>query len=219
MPLTPHRPFVPYRTPSTQAPSIRGEEFRLSRPFVHGVQSERAGAELIPPIEHFLDAGPDKADDSLPEFNYGGDELPPVEHFVDPLPGVGAFSPDEHGSLTGDSTGMAGVYASSDSPVAATEEQEWVLTDWQEYDWRGAAALGEGADPQATDAWAATDWERRATPPIRDLRETAAQAIATALDRIAQRIRSGELAVVPGGGVPDQATIAAALAALLGVRG
>jgi hypothetical protein len=47
------------------------------------------------------------------------------------------------------------------------------------------------------------------------MRPTAAQAIASALDQIAQRIRSGELAA---GGATDPATLAATLAAILGKR-
>jgi hypothetical protein len=93
---------------------------------------------------------------------------------------------------------------------------EWGDTDWAQYDWRSAAALGE-ADHAASSAWSETDWEN-ASPPARDVRETAAKAIADALDGIARRIRDGELAIpAPGPGV-NPATIAATLAALLGVK-
>ena len=52
----------------------------------------------------------------------------------------------------------------------------------------------------------------------RDLPAPTANSIATALDEIARRIRDGELAVPGSGATPDPATIAATLAALLGVR-
>jgi hypothetical protein len=44
------------------------------------------------------------------------------------------------------------------------------------------------------------------------------QAIAKALEQIAQRIKSGELAAPVPGSATDPATIAATLAALLGIR-
>jgi hypothetical protein len=53
---------------------------------------------------------------------------------------------------------------------------------------------------------------------VRDFRQTAAQAIANALDEIAHRIRNGELVVPPPNLNTDPAAIAATLAALLGVR-
>jgi hypothetical protein len=49
-------------------------------------------------------------------------------------------------------------------------------------------------------------------------RPTAAQAIASALDEIARRIRDGELVVPPSAAVPDPTSIAATLASLLGIR-
>jgi hypothetical protein len=96
------------------------------------------------------------------------------------------------------------------------DESGWVETDWQHFDWRAAAALGDGVEAAASNEWATTDWEP-AAPILRDNRPTAAQAIASALDQIAQRIRDGELAVPGSGSLTDPATIAASLAAILGV--
>ncbi|HXG72773.1 MAG TPA: hypothetical protein VNJ04_19430, partial [Gemmatimonadaceae bacterium] len=127
---------------------------------------------------------------------------PPVEHFMD--------SGDD------DADRAAPTIPAFFPPPTSGEEPGWGQTDWQGYDWRSAGALGEGAE-QARDDWAATDWQA-APGPARDTRQSAAQAIAAALDQIAERIRSGELSVPSAELVTDQATIAATLAALLGVR-
>jgi hypothetical protein len=193
----------------------------------------RAAAEIadaLPPITRFLDDSPQpkyrtgKAEDA---FAYSGtrlddsEELPPVEHFTDPLPFSHSASAAGEEPRPGNSrVGTPSVAA--DGPPQRTddfgfEDSGWVDTGWQQFDWNGAAALGEAADPDASDAWSRTEWDtgvRRAREP----RETAAQAIASALDEIAQRIRKGEIIVPPPDLVHDPAAIAATLAALLGVR-
>jgi hypothetical protein len=139
------------------------------------------------------------------------DELPPIEHFTD--------------TLAEDDAPIVEVYTDSlmDPFGAATEEPQsdphgWEETDWQRYDWRAAAALGETGDPAASSAWAQTDWGKP-SGSVKDPRDTAAKAIADALDGIARRIRDGDLVIPPPpAAVPDPATIAATLAALLGVR-
>ena len=95
-------------------------------------------------------------------------------------------------------------------------ESGWLVDDWQQYDWRGAATLGDGVESQASNEWATTDWEV-GTPGARS-KPSAAQAIANALDQIALRIREAELTVPPPGALTDPGAIAATLAALLGVR-
>lgn len=211
----PERPFVPRQTPTKAQPAIGSADFTVSPPFVPGADRERmealrleyasdtrtAPAASLPPIEKFLDLStPNSAaavaadEDALEEASVEEDELPPVEHFIDPLPAVEDF-------------------AAADTPAA-----DWGETDWQRYDWRAAAALGESAsESEATTAWASTDWDSE-TPPPREPRPTAAQAIATALDQIAQRIRNGELALPSPGTASDPGAIAATLAALLGIR-
>jgi len=159
--------------------------------------------EQLPPIEAFLD-------------NEESDELPPIEHFLDPLPAVGSFAPDADGALI-DEAAVAGDYISAVATAHPVTGTGWGVDDWQQYDWRAAAALGDGVEAEASNEWATTDWGVGA-PAARDNRPSAAHAIANALDQIAQRIREGELTVPPPGGLTDPAAIAAALAALLGVR-
>jgi hypothetical protein len=139
-------------------------------------------------------------------------ELPPIEHFTE--------SAEDHGMYTAEPS-----VAESEDPFAgASREAEsdsfgWEETDWQRYDWRSAAALGEHTDPEASSAWAQTDWGIAGAPQPKDPRESAARAIADALDGIARRIREGDLVIPPApSAVPDPATIAATLAALLGVK-
>src|SRR6185503_3878234 len=183
--------------------------FRLYTPFVPGTVRSTVVAEsalesptaaqsqsdlnVLKPIEDYLDATPAsppspppyvQAEEDLAEvgeFEEEPDELPPVEHFIDSLPGAdefaGAFEPGSPGN------GSAGENASA--PAAGTSESGWGETDWQHYDWRAAAALGESANQEASSAWAATDWDG-SVPTGRELRNSAAHRIATALDEIAQ---------------------------------
>lgn len=221
MPQKPQRPFVPHRTPTTARPASTAAEFRLYRPFLPGSEREtvepdafmdsgvvQGQSELrvqLQPIGDFLDISPVSAlgyaqerseDFYANEPEDEADELPPVEHFLDPLPPVQYFRADAEGTVA---------------------DSGWVETDWQQYDWRAAAALGETSVDEASTAWATTDWDRAAHRP-RDQRESAAHAIATALDEIARRIREGDLSPSGPGPMTDPATIAATLAALLGVR-
>jgi hypothetical protein len=225
---SPHRPFVPHRTPTTAQPAVNASEFRLSRPFVPGAEREAAvtfRAELtnvakggspasLNPIEDFLDLSPETAtpvardsngDEFTGDFEESSDELPPVEHFLDPLPPVDEFAPGSPIALEGN------------GPSSSTLASEWAEMDWQQYNWGAVAALGENGDAAASNDWAATDWDAN-RPRAKDARPTASDAIASALDQIAQRIRDGDLAVPMPGAETDPATIAAQLAALLGIR-
>jgi hypothetical protein len=149
------------------------------------------------------------------DFDEASAELPPVEHFLDPLPRVEEFeraggNPFDEASALGDAD--IGARVIEPNALAA----EWADTDWQQYDWRSLASLGEGAEAAASTEWASTDWDAN-RPRAKDERPTTAQAIASALDQIAQRIRDGELTAMPG--MPtDPATMAATLAAILGIR-
>ena len=231
MPQKPQRPFVPHRTPTHGRPAITASEFRLYAPFVPGAVREevevpapigsttrmdggaQSDASILRPIEDFLDTAPvappayQRATEDLPDvgdFEEDSYELPPVEHFIDSLPDVDQFASDAESAPVGVQT-----------PDAA--EAGWSETDWQNYDWRAAASLAATANDEATTAWASTDWDG-VVSRAREGRQTAAHAIAKALNEIAERIKAGELAVPGSGATPDPTTIAATLAALLGVK-
>jgi hypothetical protein len=180
---------------------------------------------LLRPIEDFLDTSPEVAsynqdtseDAYATEFDEEPDELPPVEHFIDELPAVDHFAPESEGASQGNGAGASGALEASRAQRPEPFDSGWLETEWQHFDWRAAAALGETANDEASTAWAATDWGGT-VPKTGDLRQTAADAIATALDEIAKRIREGDLAVPGSGPMADPSTIAATLAALLGVK-
>jgi hypothetical protein len=237
----PQRPFVPHRTPKASPHLVLRSEFRLARPFVPGSSREEVEAvtvnapveadaiqsrdrEQLPPIEAFLDSSSQHAEPQFTErageysSDFADDQHgpPPIEHFLDPLPAVAAFAPDVQGALIDESPPPID-YTSAAPTARIAGETGWVEDDWQQYDWRAAAALGDGVEAVASNEWARTDWDIDA-PAQRDGQPTAAQAIASALDQIARRIREGELRVPPPGALTDPSAIAATLAALLGVR-
>jgi hypothetical protein len=223
----PQRPFVPHRTPTRPRPAIaRGSEFHLAKPFVPGAPTEIP--ESLPGIDEFLDREPVAASPSATALRHvpgiedyletdyeEPDELPPVEHFLDPLPPVSEYSADPFSDYrTPDPSDVEHPRSTAEQTIA---ESEWLATEWQNFDWRAAAALGETGATEASNAWSTTDWGA-ASPRPKERGKTAAHAIAKALDEIAQRIRDGDLAVPGPGAMTDPATIAATLAALLGIR-
>lgn len=233
---SPQRPFVPRVTPTRAQQAVVAADFAISPPFIPGADRARVAAfrreyaaeiladplASLPTIEAFLDReapalyprAAEAPDDAVREALLAEeDELPPVEHFIDPLPAIGDFAGD--GSVEAERDARALGETASDENALASASAEWGETDWQQYDWRSAAALGEPADSEASTAWATTDWD--ATGPRKHVnRPTPAQAIASALDQIAQQIREGELPI--GGTAADPGSIAASLAALLRVN-
>jgi len=237
----PQRPFVPHRTPKSSSGIAASSEFRLSRPFVPDLEQVQtaigmsAGATGPTPVESAREPAlrgieefvhtyaatrhPETIDAReaygvpLEEDAY---ELPPIEHFTDPLPAVESFAP-ENGGATIEATADAMDYTSVGTSPPVPGSAGWVEEDWQTFDWRAAAALGDTPDAEATNDWATTDWDA-AAPLLRERRTSAAQAIANELDNIARRIRDGDLAPAGPGELGDPAAIAAKLAALLGVR-
>jgi hypothetical protein len=169
-----------------------------------------ADREQLPPIEVFLD-------DEVARGDEESREIPPVEHFLDPIPAVGSFAPDADGALIEESAVVD--YTSAAGSGRPATETAWGVDDWQRYDWRAAATLGDAVESQASNEWATTDWDAGSGKPTARNKLTPAQAIANALDQIAQQIREGDLAVpAPGAAPTDPGAIAATLAALLGVR-
>ena len=230
MPQRPQRPFIPHRTPKASRQVTTPSEFRVARPFVPGTSPEEAeAAPLKPPVEFPAVESPaaprpDREhlpsievflDDDVSPSDEESHEVPPVEHFLDPLPAVGSFAPDADGALMEESA-VAVDFTSTSATSRPETESGWLVDDWQQYDWRAAATLRDGAESQASNDWATTDWE--AGRSLAQNKPSAAQAIANALDQIAQRIREGDLSVPPPGALTDPAAIAATLAALLGVK-
>ena len=219
------RPFVP----GPAAPEGRGmAAFTSDASVVADLATTGSDVQVeIPPIDEFLkrpNASRGEASVSIEsayesESLQAVDELPPIEHFVDPLPEIAAFAPTDDEASFGVRESAFAEYASSTETTPDGAETDWIETDWQRYDWRSAAALGESgvADVEASNAWAETDWEAR-PPGRREQRQTAADAIASALDQIAERIRNGDLAVPSAGAATNPSAIVATLAALFGVR-
>jgi hypothetical protein len=168
--------------------------------------STQSEAQTLASIEQFLETEPAGVEPmpGITEYSY---ELPAVEHFVD--------GPAEDSLMTAaESTQTSDEYF-PDVAEAQSAETEWGEAEWQQFDWRSAASLGEAGDPAASDAWLDTDWDKSPMPPAAK-RESAAKAIADALDGIARRIREGELAIPSPGSGATPADIAATLAKLLG---
>ena len=103
-------------------------------------------------------------------------------------------------------------------PTEREQSGAWILEEWEQYDWKKAATLT--ADPDivaAQQAWGDLDWDdddRARTGS----RQRAPEMVATILEGIARRIRSGDLRVNGSPGMTEEAALTAALAALLGVR-
>jgi hypothetical protein len=214
----PQRPFVPHRTPNSSTGIATSSEFRLARPFVPDAEQAQsvvgmsAGAVQPMPIE----SEREPTLRGIEEFGQEDEfELPPIEHFTDPLPAVESFAPANENAMLEGADAMDYTSVGTSPPVPGSAG--WVEEDWQHFDWRAAAALGDAPDTAATNDWASTDWDAAAPLP-RERRPSAAQAIASALDNIARRIRDGDLAPAAPGELGDPTAIAAKLAALLGVR-
>lgn len=231
---SPDRPFVPRPTPTKSQPALGAADFTLSRPFVPGAEKDRiasirieseidggvAAPTALPPIERFLDVSAPIANDLAAddeafaeEYESEESELPPVEHFIDPLPAVEDFGAETNAAEQAD-------YEETESSIgtpalADSSTTDWIETDWQRYDWRAAAALGDTGENEASNAWASTDWDVPRSP---EGKATTPDAIATALDQIAQKLREGDLALPGQGTVSDPATVVATLAALLGIK-
>ena len=134
---------------------------------------------------------------------------PPIEEYVDELPSIDEFAPAPVEQQDWPSWGEP------ETPVESADQ--WQDAEWQGFDWGSAAGLGIGAgDVAAAQAWASTDWDNP-RDPVRPT-QSAAEALADALDQIVQRIRAGEVSLPAPKRVKDESAIAATLAALLGIQ-
>jgi hypothetical protein len=166
-------------------------------------------------------------------------QLPSIEEFVDDLPMIEEFlaaprveAAREHDwtetSLyrppTPPQSQPARVSPPRAVPAPDIDSEGWAAADWQSYDWRQVSSLGAPApeEMEAHAAWSSTDWEsttRHLTNLASRPGGLPAEEVATALDEIARRIRSGDLSLERFHGTPPEAAIAAVFAALLRTRG
>jgi hypothetical protein len=197
MPAFPSRPFV-----ATQADSNRPRAegpFVLLPPFVHGRSTQRA-----PVVEEQPAA------------------LPSIELFLDRTPLITEYAPAEPAEpeTLAVTEAVQSDWPSWGGPETspAVSGEEWGTTEWQRFDWSAASSLGgeAPADREAANAWAETDWSNPRDPATSA--QSAAEALAQALEQISQRIRAGELSVPGTDRVKDDAAIAATLATLLGIK-
>lgn len=156
--------------------------------------------EVLPSIRDFLDDLP-----SIDEFmDAGSSALPPIEEFLasHAVPASGVEPPD-------------------------VDAEGWAIARWQSFDWNGAAALGVGSPERLTspDSWDAQAWSGAPLSMGSGMLRrgasdgpASADEVVRALDGIARKIRSGELLIDRLTGVPPEAALAAAIAALLRMR-
>jgi len=154
----------------------------------------------------------------LPAIGEFLDELPPIEDFLAADADDSDGSTDSHEELP------------SIEELAPDHDQDdgWAVTDWQSFDWSSLASIARRAESTTAQAdWATTEWtsdDADAYDSADDSQEwssveASAHEVADALDEIAARIRSGELAIDQLHGTPPEAAMAAALAALIRMRG
>jgi len=157
------------------------------------------------------------------------DDLPAIEQFLDELPSIDDY-------LAADIPPVAEVaphqVRAFEVPSGPIEAEGWAVAAWQSYDWSSLASLGRQSAEmaEAESSWNATDWAGGEGEVEAQYHDDAgggwsshadgpsADEIAAALDAIAVRIRSGELAIEQFRGIPPEAAMAAALAAMLRLR-
>lgn len=156
-----------------------------------------AESPAIPPIGDFLDELP-----SITQF-LAVDTSYPNAPVIEDLPAIDRFAPEQY------------------------DADGWAISDWQAFDWCSLGSLARRTEHAAAQAdWTATQWSPEdeetygATEDAYEFSppQTDANEVAAALDEIADRIRSGDLAIDKFLGIPPEAAMAAALAALLRMR-
>jgi hypothetical protein len=206
-------------------------ERKLHPPFTQPDPGRRAAEE--PPGESARDAAevrvePKTAAGGLIEVDVSA--LPPIEDFVDDLPSIQDFlmvtpTPAQPQSVVASQP----VYAAQPQPqapaaVLETDAEGWASADWQSYDWSGLATLA-APPPEAAEAhhaWSSTNWDasgRRQPQTGAGTGRELGDDVADALDEMARRIRSGEISLEQFRGVPPEAAVAAAFAALVRAKG
>jgi hypothetical protein len=130
---------------------------------------------------------------------------PPIEEFLDELPPIEDFLAPEHEEVA--------------APEPASED-EWIEAGWNSFDLGSFSELARRTP--ATSRRAISEPERAASQENISAFSApgpSAEEVAAALDGIATRIRSGELVIDSLNTTPPEAAMAAAIAALLRMRG
>jgi hypothetical protein len=184
----------------------------------------RRSASIHPPFARPGERQPlvrSNAESELPSIDDYLDELPSIDDYV----WAGDTDADDMRSIDEyleDSLTSVALHVDAHAAAPDFDDDGWALTGWQTFDWSGAALLAprtggpaSSRNPRIIDRDSGQgigerERGREITP--------SADEVARALDGIAQRIRSGELKIDQLTGAPPEATMAAALAALLRMR-
>ena len=154
--------------------------------------------------------------------------VPSIGAFLDELPSIADFLVDEPDSYETAAYPAEQLPAIDEFAPEQFDAYGWAIADWQAFDWSSLGALRRSAaNPVAEADWTATEWtpEDEGAYGLTEgslewsANQSSADEIASALNDIADRIRSGELAIDNLRGTPPEAAMAAALAALLKMRG
>ena len=150
------------------------------------------------------------------------EELPPIENFLDELPSIDEFLEAADYPMIEEFAPDEEQLEEYSAPVAVETEEGWAAGSWQSYDWSSASALNRSTSSamDSSDAWSDSDWPDPVSIPSSSPSDNpSADEIASALDGIAHRIRTGELVIDQSYGTRPEAAMAAALAVLLRMRG
>ena len=143
-------------------------------------------------------------------------EYPSIDEFLDELPPIEDFLADEKEP---ERPVEKPVSAPETVPTASSGD-EWLAAGWKSYDFSSLTELSNRTPVKPAPAVVIAETENE---PARTYSTSApgpsADEVAAALDGIARRIRSGELVIDNLQGTPPEAAMAAAIAALLRMRG
>lgn len=123
------------------------------------------------------------------------DELPPIESFLATDPEI----------------------VEVESPVEAATDDEWLNAGWNSYDATALTVIAQRTPSKPVRAFEPP--RSQELPASLSSPGPSAEEVAAALDGIARSIRSGELVIDNLNGMKPEAAMAAAIAAILRMRG
>ena len=158
-------------------------------------------------------------------------EIPSIGEFLDVLPPITDFLVADVGGYHNAANAAEQLPAIDDFAPEEYDADGWAIAGWQTFDWSSLGSLGMRGQPAAAaadESWTATEWApedegaygvTEGAYEFSESESSSADEVASALNAIADQIRSGELAIDMFHGTPPEAAMAAALAALLRMRG